>query len=274
MAKILIPINSVLKSEKVIKYIQNISAPDHTEIELFYCSRIEYPVGIDIATYAQVIEVTNEHNLEEIDYLKKIKHQLEELEYKVKISTREGFFVKEFIARANEMGPDFILMFTGGSHNILEEIFGTNTYSIIKELNAPIFVVPTDYDPKKLETAVVGLSLENEDYRVIKHYFDFAEKNKIKSRFVKIDNSFQLNIFDDEMVLKQLHDLYPDKIDYIAHRLSEFPSEGLEAYAKEEKADLIVVFTTHRNFIDKIFHKSVTRDLALHSKVPILVYHY
>jgi len=274
MTKILIPINSIIKNEKIIQCIQNVSTSGYTEIELFYCSRIEYPIGIDIATYSEVVAATNEHNIEEIEHLKILKSELVKIGYKVKISTREGFFVKEFVDRAKEMGPDLILMFTGGAHNIIEETFGTNTYTIIKELNAPIFVIPIGHEPEKLKTAVVGLSLEDEDYSVVKNYFEFAEKINLKSRFIKIDNNFQLNVFDDELVLKTIHELYPEKIDYIAHRLSEFPSDGLEAYAKEEKADLIVVFTTHRNFIEKIFHKSVTRDLALHSKIPLLVYHY
>ncbi len=274
MSKLLVPINGIIKNSQIISCLNKITKPEVTEIELFYCSRIEYPIGTDIAMYATAVAINQEQNVEELNHLKILKTELEVVGYKVKISSGEGFFVQEFLKRVKETAPDYILMFTGGSHNLVEEIFGTNTYSIIKEINTPIFVVPLDYEYNKLDTAIVGLSLEDEDYTVFKHYFHFAEKMDIRSRFVKINNNFQLNIFDDENVLNTLHELYPDKINFIAHKTAEFPSEGLEAYAKEENADLIVLFTTHRNFIDKLFHKSVTRDLTLHGKWPLLIYHY
>ena len=93
-------------------------------------------------------------------------------------------------------------------------------------------------------------------------------------RFIKIDNNFQLDIINDEQVLEKLHKMYPGKIEYIVHRQAEDVAEGLEKYANEANADLIVLFTTKRNIIEKLFHKSVTKDLVLHSKKPLLIYHY
>jgi nucleotide-binding universal stress UspA family protein len=116
--------------------------------------------------------------------------------------------------------------------------------------------------------------MENEDFNVLNTYFKFETDFNLTSSFIKIDNNFQLDIINDEQVLEKLHKMYPGKIEYIVHRQAEDVAEGLEKYSNEANADLIVLFTTKRNIIEKLFHKSVTKDLVLHSKKPLLIYHY
>jgi nucleotide-binding universal stress UspA family protein len=50
--------------------------------------------------------------------------------------------------------------------------------------------------------------------------------------------------------------------------------EGIVQYASDIRADLIVMGTMHRNFLERLFHKSVTQQVVFHTTVPLLVMHY
>ena len=47
--------------------------------------------------------------------------------------------------------------------------------------------------------------------------------------------------------------------------------EGLNRYAGDHEVDLFVMVTMHRKFWENIVHRSMTRQMAIHSKIPILV---
>jgi nucleotide-binding universal stress UspA family protein len=50
--------------------------------------------------------------------------------------------------------------------------------------------------------------------------------------------------------------------------------EGLNRYTKEEKIDAMVMATPRRSFLEGLFHKSMTKQMALNTNMPLLVMHY
>ena len=49
--------------------------------------------------------------------------------------------------------------------------------------------------------------------------------------------------------------------------------EGLNRYAEDNDVDQLVMVTKHRKFWENMLHKSITRQVAVHSKLPILILH-
>ncbi|GIV31289.1 MAG: hypothetical protein KatS3mg029_0640 [Saprospiraceae bacterium] len=47
--------------------------------------------------------------------------------------------------------------------------------------------------------------------------------------------------------------------------------EALSTYADQHGIDLIILVHPHRSFWESIFHKSVTRAMALNSRIPLMV---
>ncbi len=274
MKTIMIPVAHNAPKEKIRNCIHLLADKSRYRLLLFHVVSIP-TVGDSI----EGIVVGAEKTIEDIrEKEEKAFREFAELiiadGYTVDISVPIGFFDEKFISTANEVKPSFIIMFTGGSHGLLEDMFGTNASFVFEKVTPPIFIISYDYNLKKLSKAVVGLHLENERLAVLGDYFHFADEHKLESNFIKIDHRLQLDIIDDGKVLNQLQKMYPGKIEFIVHRSSEDIAEGLEKYADESGSDVIVLFTTKRNFIEKLFHRSVARDLVLHSKKPLLIYHY
>lgn len=274
MNTILIPVPSHASKEKMKTCIRVVT--DKRTDRLHFLHVLTYPPAVDMVdimatqTDLALEEMREKERVEFFQFTEEFKKE----GYQVEEAIPMGFFNQEFLALVDSVKPSLILMFTSGSHSVVEDIFGTNTSHIFEKILAPVLVVSADADLKNLQSAVVGLSLENEDLEVLKKVFVFAENLNVELKFVKIDNNFQLDIINDESVLNTLQELYPGKMPSIVHRIAEDVADGLQAYANESKSDLIVLLTTKRNFIEKLFHKSVTKDLVLHSKKPLLIYHY
>lgn len=49
--------------------------------------------------------------------------------------------------------------------------------------------------------------------------------------------------------------------------------EGLEHFVQLNDIDLLIITPKERSFVEKLFHKSVTKSMALHSKVPVMILH-
>ena len=47
----------------------------------------------------------------------------------------------------------------------------------------------------------------------------------------------------------------------------------LIGHAQEVHADLILLLTKHRSFVENLRHKSVTKKAILYSKIPLMILH-
>jgi hypothetical protein len=54
---------------------------------------------------------------------------------------------------------------------------------------------------------------------------------------------------------------------------NEDPDEGIMDFADKNQIDLLVVLPKHHGFIGNLFHKSHTKQLVLHSHVPVMAIH-
>jgi nucleotide-binding universal stress UspA family protein len=274
MQTILIPFSKNAPKDKMKASIPLIANKSTSKLQFIHVITLPSAVGLIDLMATKTDHVEEELRADEENAFNEFMEELKKDGYQVEVSKPVGFFDQEFIELANTLMPDYIIMFTQGSHSVVEDIFGTHTSAIFEKIKSPIFVMPYDSNVTSFSKAAVGLNMENEDFNVLNTYFKFETDFNLTSSFIKIDNNFQLDIINDEQVLEKLHKMYPGKIEYIVHRQAEDVAEGLEKYSNEANADLIVLFTTKRNIIEKLFHKSVTKDLVLHSKKPLLIYHY
>jgi nucleotide-binding universal stress UspA family protein len=94
------------------------------------------------------------------------------------------------------------------------------------------------------------------------HLVDIHE-NKEKGRY-KVS---------EQLLEQQLNDKLPKLEFKMAEVESSSIWEGLNRYADDNEVDLFVMVTKHRSIWENILHKSVTRQVAVHSKLPILILH-
>ncbi len=150
---------------------------------------------------------------------------------------------------------------------------GSNTASIIQKVKIPLIAVPNDL--KLNNDLKVAISTDLHNLKSAK-VFDFPKE------LVKAFSGmfYIINVTED---LGKI-----DPVDFIDHAADvdelftgfEHTFKFLEGvdYEREilefitiHNIDLLVVVSRKRNFVNRLFHKSISKQLTMHSPVPILV---
>lgn len=274
MKTILVPIPDNANTDKIIKTLDLFCKKEEDKIILMHIKSIPASAAILETMSGTADDMIEEASKIEEEGFKKSAEQIKNAGFDIETSAPIGFFDQEFVTQANERNPSLVIMFTAGSHGVIQDIFGTNTSHVFQKLNSPVVIVPQMVEFDELESATVCLHMENEDLNVLGKVFDLSDHLNIKLNFVNIDNNFQLDIINDDLVFNKINKLFPGKVEEVVHRKSENIGVALEDFSNETGTDMLVLFTTRRGLIERLFHKSITRDLALHSQKPLLIYHY
>lgn len=274
MKTILIPVSHEVSAENIHSALKTIIIGEKARLILMHV--IGRPIALDYMTgaYLATHYVLNEDIYQEKVFYEEMARVLIEKGYQVEVSVPVGYFDKVFTDFANQIKPDLVMMFTHGYEEVTDELFGSHTSDVIQKIKSPILVIPFKYQTTELKKSLVALDLDNDEFPALQQYFNFFDVNPIETYYIKINSGFQFDIIDDEKVLGQLNQQYPGRIHNIIHRRSDDVAEGLIKYARDSKSDLIVLFTTKRSLIERLFHKSITKEMALYTEKPLLIFHY
>ena len=81
---------------------------------------------------------------------------------------------------------------------------------------------------------------------------------------------------EEEILADQqvLNDMYGQEVAIRFHSLyTKNLPQALDAYVKENKIDLLALCTQHQSLIDRLFHKSLIKEMSRIATYPLLIIH-
>jgi nucleotide-binding universal stress UspA family protein len=165
-----------------------------------------------------------------------------------------------------------VVMGTHGESGFLSKLIGTNTVSVIKSIQNPVLAVPPHAKYQGIKRTVFTTLFREKDKPALKEMLLMA-----RAVGAKIDC---LHVLHNDKVPDVLlnteawqNEFPEDDINYILLDEVESIENTIANYILENNIDILGVVKRNRNFFDRLFGSSVSNNLALHSKVPILVFH-
>ncbi len=273
MKKLIVPVDFSLTSINAAAFAGNLAIFYGAEIWLYHAYEMPGSIG-DIAwplfNTAEMQDAA-EHELE----ILKTTVQ-EKLRSKVAFNTKTEMvpFADGMMAFCDEVKPDLVVMGLSGKDALTKLIVGSNTIRTIHELKYPVLVVP----PKASFTPVLKIGFAC-DYKKIEETTPVDLLKKIVKDFdadlymLNVDHNDEHvddEVMDGSIVAKRLfRDMNPvyDSIE------SENVTEGLNKYANEKGLDWIMVIPKKHTILQKLFHRSHSKDLLYHTHLPVLCVH-
>lgn len=164
-----------------------------------------------------------------------------------------------------------IVMGTGGQARHGEGVWGSRTTQVMEKVNCPVIVVPegTSYTPPK--QIIFATDFEVEHTRNLDFLLDIAEK--FKSRITALHILPGSGAISDRAMngLQQLHERGNKVASHFVR--NDDVAEGIVEFVRDHRTDMLSVMKHSYSFMERLVHKSVSKELALHSDVPILVLH-
>lgn len=191
----------------------------------------------------------------------------------IETDVRVGILFPELKQLCEELKPYAVVMGCQGSTAAERLFFGGHTVYTMKHLNWPLITVPpsaTFHAVKKIGLAcdfdnVVETTPVNEIKMLIS---DFKAE-------LHVLNTAKQEVYDPEIVFESgmLEEMFDDVKPIYHFITSDNADEGIMEFAEKNNIDLLVILPKRHGLIDKLIHRSVTKQLILHSHVPVMALH-
>jgi len=193
----------------------------------------------------------------------------------IKIDTelRLGDFFDELQAVCSKVKPYAVVMGSQGTTATERFFFGGNTVHAMKHLTWPLITVPIDATFSTIKNIGLAFDFEKEvddtpveEIKILLK--DFSAElhilNTGKETYFNPDTVFRSKVLGDMLapLLPQYHFISSDQID-----------QGIMDFSLKNKIDLLIVLPKRHSFFDQLIHKSQSKQLVLHSHVPVMAIH-
>jgi nucleotide-binding universal stress UspA family protein len=274
MQTILFPTDFSFNAKNALDYglnLLNTSDINLIVLNAFYMA----PSSTDIIGYDQqqdlmeLNEITK-NNLEEECERIRVKHKLNSCKAVIKYGAVADA-VEETI---EEYKPDLIIMGTHGASGISKYIIGSNTSSVIENVDLPLLAIPDGLVLKPLTKILFATDFNDSDVDAIDFLSKIAENNEHAEIIIyHVAKSER----DETQIFDWFEEMVKEKVKYrnlsFRYNKNRDVENTLSDFVKNFDVSLMAMSTRKRNLVSKLFSKSLTKSMAYHTKVPLLAFH-
>lgn len=203
-----------------------------------------------------------------------VQEQYPDLPVDIQLFT--GYEQKAILSFAEDNQTNLIVMGTQGASGLGKVFIGSTTAELITRTTRPILTIPQLYEEKTPQFLLLALNSAKMDYTTLNPAFALAACWNIPVKVMHfLDN-------DDDNTLKNASRDTLEKM--VATLRKQFPwvmQEGLlvhgdsfeettESYFNENPGGILGMITRKRGFLEKIFNPSLTKQMAYHTRIPLL----
>lgn len=179
-----------------------------------------------------------------------------------------------------EQSPDYelIVMGTTGASGWINRVFGSVSIAVAQRAKCPVLLIPNDSVYQELRHMVFACDIHAIDSDVVDYLKNINSEIKTTLHFVHVRSEETPDAFEDakEQLLADLFKTGEPPFGFEINEVDEKGqsiAEAIRDYADSHKADAIALVTYHRGIWEQLFHKSQTKQIAQHTRLPLLVFH-
>ena len=254
-----------------VNYAAEMALTINADILLLHVYQI--PLGyleVPIAAGLEEIRIGAEQQINELkeQLTRKTTNKLH-----IETEVRMGSFFTELKDVCKGVNPYVVVIGSQGTTGAEHLFFGSNTVYTIKHLAWPVVTVPNglifssikkiglacDFE-KVVDTIPVNeIKMLVNDFKAELHILNTGSDKEFKPEVV----------FESGLLQEMLWALRPN-YHFITN---ENTDQGIIDFAEKNHIDLLIVFPKRHSLIEKIMHRSHTKQLVLHSYVPVMALH-
>lgn len=273
--KILVPIDFSLCSENALNYALCLADRLDASVEVLNVMTYDVP----LSDYPSFVTIPNDQKIamgrtmmkEAINKIKKDVKPLLDATPDIETDIEVGIPDKKIVEIAARDRADYIVMGTQGQNSTWDRFLGSTAVAVVQHSPCPVFVIPEKSKYQK------GMK--------IGYASDFMDADAFEIwKTAKLLQPFQANITAahlsqkaefTENKIKELDEFFNENAPHIDIRFYSFHSKDMTAdmntFIKNHNINIMVMYQPKRNFFERIFHRSFTKDMVRHTEVPLLI---
>jgi nucleotide-binding universal stress UspA family protein len=266
MKQILVPTDFSLSAENAFKVACEIAKKHDSRLVVFNVYGVPYSSSSVMIDLTDVLKETAEKAMS--NFLKKFIEEYPSLEIEGACSF--GAVSDTIAEKAKDF--DLVVMGTNGSSGLEEVFIGSHTSNLVQRVSdTPVLAIPSNFTVGTCSSALLAVSgsskPKSETFEKLNSLFEQLDITNVD--VLNVQKEDKTNENEIERLIKTVN----TKLKDTKHTFSFLGSDDVEnailKHAKPE--DLIVVVTKNYSFFEGLFHKSISKKLAMHSKNPLLI---
>ncbi len=173
---------------------------------------------------------------------------------------------------ADEWHADLVVAGTTGRSNLEQALIGSNTVNLASSLKLPLLIVPADanYDPIQKIVFACDLRKVSDSTPVaeIGHWLE-----RLRAKLLVLNVTLEGKNVSPDAIMEQykmhaLLDIFQPEYHY---KTGDDIAVEIEEFAKEHDAGLIVTIPKSYGFFERLFRRSISKQLIKKSAIPLLL---
>jgi nucleotide-binding universal stress UspA family protein len=227
--------------------------------------------GVSIVDF----ETLESASLEGLQSVKqKLLGEFEDLGLEIEVLARHGYLAEDINPICNRVYADVIVMGITGGGILTEKVFGSNTTIIAKHSKIPVIIVPADSCYKHIgKLLLVSDFVEIEEFVPVIPIKKILDDTKAKLLILHVAENTHHSLYEGAyecFAFKELFAGYNPAFHFVVN--PNF-SQAINDFALENEADITIVIPKKHSLLDGLFKKSHTKELAFHSRIPLMAVH-
>lgn len=168
---------------------------------------------------------------------------------------------------------DLVVMGTNGVTGAKEVVFGSNTINVIRKINCPTLVIPSDFKYRKPKEMLLPLDLfDSLGGNAFAELMTFVKKFKSTLHLLRIKP-------DDEPSKEEQNDsehisYFLKGMNYRYHVISNIPMHfAVDCYTQTHNIDITALLVQSESLFERFFTGSSTTQISNNIRVPLLIIH-
>lgn len=275
MKKILFPTDFSPAADNALAYALAIAKAQGASLLLMHT----YRLPLDYSIPPNIIDMMEKDEHAKVEqalmrYAQGIKEKQDCQDVEVSTLAVQGFTSETIAGTAKSEGADLIVMGTKGASGVAGTLLGSMTSSVIGQAHCPLLVVPESAQYKPVSKILYASDFSPSDYPNIHQLLDFGKKFKASVVCVHIseDEDYFIDDVAFDLMKEQYIEVFPkEKVEFRVLLGSDL-AKGMEEAVEHYGAEMMAMTTYKRSFISRLFSPSQSKKMAIHTKIPLLVF--
>ncbi len=271
-SEILVPMDFSAASINAFKYALSLARYTQSSLRVLHFLAPSHDPNLDGVTYFNN-DFETERRRQWQDFVQDLKNR-----YEADIADLPNRINDEFlIGKAKDLLIDLskrsttrmIVLGSTGAGKILKSLFGSVSTYVAIHAACPTVVVPADAIFEAPRKILLAIDWSNPEPTLIKGIRRIIGAQSARIQAVQVYT--QSNAYTEENVELSCIDEYKQVEELVLFKKNIV--EGLNDFALQHQIDLIAVVRKQRPFFQRLFHHSVSHNLAANSAIPLMVLH-
>lgn len=264
--RILVGIDYTKSSENALNYALLLAKKSNASISLLHI--FEFPlIHTNSGLYVVDYKLVKDRDLRKLEHVKsKALKKFPGANIEC-INTTDTIksFVKDL---AKKKKVDYVVMGLETKNKISKYIYGSTGVSLSSKIECPVIIVPEHYKKHELKHTCVAVdNKETIKKRTMQKVLDFTHAHKCDHHLVHIKTE------DEFLMVYEKNPAKQNKRWHIKTIEAKDFTTGVNNYAKNNKTDLVIVFSHSHSMLYNLFRETNTKHIAFESKIPVMSIH-